>query len=344
LAIRKSNGRFVVEFEFQGDRVFRRLPAATTKAQAVEFETRSRQKLIDQKLLGKRPDVSLKKAIESWLGEVVGGRKSRDETSNHAAHVIREVGDCLVGAIAGQAAEAVRGANRQATEGEAGKPAPLSAGTINRRLCVLKAVAKFAWRKGWTEENLSAKIQLLPEKKYQRREVTPDMARLLIEKASTPRAKALIAFSAYTGLRLGEVLKLKPADIKGDALLLRDTKNGTDRVVPILPGLKPHLGQIPFGANWRNVYRGFERARERAGLEIRYHDLRHMVGTALHEAGQSQRTIMDIMGHKSIQTSARYIHPSKEANRRALAAALTKLDTSPSKSHQKGGKVAKKAA
>jgi integrase len=161
----------------------------------------------------------------------------------------------------------------------------LHAGTINRRLCILKAVAKFAWRKGWTAENLSPRIQLLPEKKYQRREVTPDMARDLIAAATTPRAKALIAFSAYTGLRLGEVLKLTPKNVRKGALVILDTKNGTDRVVPILPGLEPHLAQLPFGANWRNVYRGFERARKKSGIQIRYHDLRHMVGTALHESG-----------------------------------------------------------
>jgi integrase len=339
LAVRKINGRFAVEFEQRGRRVFRRLPRGATKDQATELETRLRRKLIDQQLLGKVPDVSLESAIKGWLG-TIAGRKSEDKTRSTANLVL----------------EALRedaGAGGKFSVGEAPGPvrdrlltvwAGRSNGTINRRLCIIKAVAKFAWRKGWTEENLSAKIQLLPEKKYQRREVTPEMARLLIEKANTPRAKALIAFSAYTGLRLGEVLKLKPENIKGNVLSVLDTKNGTDRYIPILDGLKPHLGQLPFGAGWRNVYRGWESARKRAKLDIRYHDLRHMVGTALHESGENQRTIMDILGHKSVQTSARYIHPSVEGNRKALERALSKLGTSPSTSHQKAGKVAKKAA
>jgi integrase len=339
LAVRRIKDRFAVEFEQGGRRVFRRLPRGATKVQATELETRLRRDLIDQQLLGKLPDVSLEHAIKCWLEEVVKGRKSEDATNSHAGMVRESVRGFHVGDVQ-LAAERVRASLRPPDEGGGS----YAAGTTNRRLCILKAVAKFAWRKGWTQENLSAKIQLLPEKKYQRREVTPEMAAKLIAHASTPRAKALIAFSAYTGMRLGEVLKLKPENVKGNVLVLLDTKNGSDRTVPILPALKPHLGQIPFGANWRNVYRGFERAREKAGLEIRYHDLRHMVGTALHNTGSDQRRIMAILGHKSIQTSARYVHPSDEANRKALKAALRGLGTTPSKSHQARPRRARKAA
>lgn len=214
----------------------------------------------------------------------------------------------------------------------------LSAATRNRRLCILKAVAKFAWRKGWTEENLSSRIQLLPEPKYRRREVTLEDARKLIRRASTPRAKALIALSAYTGLRLGEVLKLKPEDVRDGVIVARDTKNGTDRIIPVLAELKPHLKQIPFQAGWRNVYRGFESARKRAGLDIRYHDLRHMVASALASSGAHQGLSMKLMGHKSVATHQRYVHPEIGAMTAMLRKALP-----PSKSHQKP-KPKKKAA
>jgi integrase len=215
----------------------------------------------------------------------------------------------------------------------------LAPATINRRLCVLKAAAKFAWRQGWTADNLSPRVQLVPEAKYRRREVTLADATLLIEKATTKRAKALIALSAYTGLRLGEVLKLRPADVKGGVIVARDTKNGTDRLIPILPELKPHLAQLPFKAGWRNVYRGFLRAREAAGLDIRYHDLRHMVASALARSQADLRLSMDIMGHRSVETHRRYVHTDLDARRVALAKALKPI-TPPIRKKKKAAKAA----
>ena len=310
--------RYAVEFESKGHRFFRRLPPGATKEQAGKLETRLKHELIDQAVVGERPNVSIKAAIEGWLGEVVRGRKSDSQTGSHAAIVIGQVGDHLVGSIAGEAAEIIRGS----TTSTASETRALAPGTINRRLCILKAVAKFAWRKGWTAENLSSRIQLLPEPKYHRRAVTAEQARSLIDHAPNPRAKALIALSAYTGLRLGEVLKLQPEDVKGGVIVARDTKNGTDRIIPILPELKPHLKQLPFTAGWRNVYRGFESARRRAGLEIRYHDLRHLVASLLAGSGSDARLSMKLMGHKSHATHLRYVHPELGPMKKMLAKAL----------------------
>ena len=305
----QSRKRYAVEFATRGYRVFRRLPPGATKEQASQLETRLRHELIDQAVIGKKPNVSIEHAINTWLAEAVAGRKSEKTTTSHAGRTIAALeGDMAIAEVA-SAAEAIRLQS-------------VSVATRNRRLCILKAVAKFAWRKGWTEDNLSGKIQLLPEPKYRRREVTPEDAQKLIQHAPTPRAKALIALSAYTGLRLGEVLRLKPEDVRGGVIVARDTKNGTDRIIPILPALEPHLSQLPFTAGWRNVYRGFEQARRRAKLTIRYHDLRHMVASALARSGADLRLSMDLMGHKSIETHRRYVHTQVDARREALEKAL----------------------
>ena len=156
----------------------------------------------------------------------------------------------------------------------------------------------------------------------------------LMDAATTPRARALIAFAAYTGMRLGEVLKLTPQDVVGGFIRVRDAKTG-DRDIPIPRELKPHLGALPFKGNWRNIYRGWLSARKRAGLTLRYHDLRHMAATAMAEAGNHPIVIADVLGHKSLQTTRKYTHPSLEAKAKALRAI-------PSGLHRAGKKKAQK--
>ena len=209
-----------------------------------------------------------------------------------------------------------------------------SPATRNRRLCILKAVAKYAYQKGYIAENLSPKIQLLPEKSYQRRDVTPDKVQAILDAANTPRARALIAFGAYTGMRLGEILKLTPANVVDGFIRIKDPKNGQDRDIPILGPLKPHLGMLPFRGNWRNIYRGWLSARKRAGINIRFHDLRHNAATTMGEAGDLI-LLMDVMGWKSAQTARKYVHPTLQAKARLMRRVTSRL-------HQAGKKKARK--
>jgi integrase len=321
MAVRKSGDRWIVEFMQRGVRIFRRLPAGRTKADAQQLESKLRGQIFNAVDLGKLPDPLLSKVIDEWL-ETRRDSKAAKQTKSHVNRVKAGLDRHCLSDIA------TPELYRVVVHG-------LAPGTANRRLCVLKAVAKYAYQKGYIAENLSPKIQLLPEKKYQRREVDMGAIQALMDAATTPRARALIAFSAYTGMRLGEVLKLTPKDAVGGFLRLRDTKSGEDREVPIPPELEPHLKQLPFKGGWRNVYRGWLSARKRAGLTLRYHDLRHMAVTAMVNAGKSPLVIADLVGHKSLQTTRKYSHPSREAKRDALGAITAGL-------HQGAKKKARK--
>jgi len=66
---------------------------------------------------------------------------------------------------------------------------------------------------------------------------------------------------------------------------------------------------------------GFSTACRVAGLDdFRFHDLRHTAATRLADAGTNTREIMAILGHRCIQTSARYTHATDEGLRRAVEA------------------------
>lgn len=322
MAVRKQGDRWVVEFMFRGVRIFRRLPAGRSKGEAQAIESKRRGEIFNAVDLGRSPDPPLRRIIETWA-------KSKDsKQKSHVNAVLEHVDeDATLGQLTA-IGETIKAA---------GKKAGHAAGTINRRLAVLKAAAKYAKRRKWAERNLSSEVEMLPERSYTRREVHPDMARRLIQAASTPRAKALIATAAFTGMRLSEILRFDPAKSIEDGAIRILGKNGEERVIPILPELEPHLAQFPIKSGWRNVYRGWEAARKKAGLTIRFHDLRHMAATAMVNADVNLRTVGDIMGHKTLQTTRKYTHPSLEAKRRALA-------TITSGFQREGKKQAKKAA
>src|SRR5260370_21636373 len=68
-----------------------------------------------------------------------------------------------------------------------------------------------------------------------------------------------------------------------------------------------------------DVKTGFRSACREAGLEdFHFQDLRHTAATRLGDAGVDTRRIMAILGHRCIQTSARYTHATDDGLRRAI--------------------------
>ena len=61
--------------------------------------------------------------------------------------------------------------------------------------------------------------------------------------------------------------------------------------------------------------------RQNGFTKVRFHDLRHSNGTLMDMEGVGAKTISDRLGHSSSAfTQDRYVHPTKEADRRAAAA------------------------
>jgi len=147
-----------------------------------------------------------------------------------------------------------------------------------------------------------------------------------------------ILVSAYTGVRQGELLKLKADDydsaLNSDQLWIggkpgRVTKGKNVRNVTLHPKVQPiiksRLNQDRlFGDDWLNkdqLYRSFTKVRKLAGHSEDYvwHSLRHSFGTWLGEATHP-RQIMALMGHKNIETSLRYVKATDSATRSAILA------------------------
>lgn len=132
----------------------------------------------------------------------------------------------------------------------------------------------------------------------------------------------LVLLALETAMRRGELLALNWADIdqKKRVAVLRETKNGEGRVVPLSTKAIEVLQTIPhslsgkvFPINSFAVAASFERAVLRSGIaDLRFHDLRHTAITRLAEKLPNVIELAAVSGHKSLRMLQRYYHPKAE--------------------------------
>jgi integrase len=81
----------------------------------------------------------------------------------------------------------------------------------------------------------------------------------------------------------------------------------------------------PYG----DIKKAFSAACRKAGISnLHWHDLRHTFGTRLAEAGFSEATIAELMGHTSESTTRRYTHGTEQGKRMAVEAARVRSGNS----------------
>jgi site-specific recombinase XerD len=162
--------------------------------------------------------------------------------------------------------------------------------------------------------------------------LSPEEVACLIQAAAPGRDRVLLQVTYACGLRLAEVLALQVGDIDSARMVLhvRQGKGGKDRIVPLSVRLLEELR-----AYWRScrppcylfpgkkadrpltnggVQRLFRAIAQRAGLTKRcsMHTLRHSYATHLLEAGVDLLTLKALLGHRSLETTAHYLHVSTQ--------------------------------
>jgi integrase len=110
-------------------------------------------------------------------------------------------------------------------------------------------------------------------------------------------------------MRMGEILR---AEVSGTAFVLRDTKNGNPRIVPIHPRVAVcarKFKKMPKST----LTRAWERSRNAANMKhLHFHDLRHSSASEMVNAGVDLYTVGAVLGHKDARSTKRYSHLATE--------------------------------
>jgi integrase len=209
--------------------------------------------------------------------------------------------------------------------------------TINRQVHTpISSVLKHAAARGCCEFR---PIERPKQPKGKTRWLTFEEAGRLISSASVHSAP-LLTFMLYTGARVAEAVYLQwdQVNLTRRHVVFLDTKNGTDRGVPLHPMALAALANLPHrrGAVFRKpdgrsyplkpegggqIKKAFAGACRRAGIKgATPHTLRHTWATWHYQEHRDLARLMELGGWKTLAMVQRYAHVNSEHNSASINA------------------------
>lgn len=212
-------------------------------------------------------------------------------------------------------------------------------GTVNRSLTVLKSMYNRAIEWGRAIENPCRNVKNFKENNQRDRYLTEEEEVKLLTNCNK-YFKIIVIVALHTGMRKGEILRLKwkDIDIEHKFISLYDTKNGEGRKVAMNQTVLNIISTIPkhpksgyvfcnkLGEPYGDIKKSFLSAVQKAGIiNFHFHDLRHTFASRLVMAGVDLNTVRELLGHKSLEMTLRYSHLSPNHKMQAVSVLDNKM-------------------
>jgi site-specific recombinase XerD len=200
----------------------------------------------------------------------------------------------------------------------------LAASSVGVAVAALRFLYKVTLKREWNLDDVvptGRRPQTLPVV------LNPEEVASFLDAVESPHHQVILTICYAAGLRVSEAVHLRPGAIDSQRMVIRveQGKGRKDRYVMLSPKLLDILRSY-----WRSVRpKGWmfpgdvpgqpistfaveyacRHARERSGITkpVTPHSLRHAFAVHLLESGADLRTIQLLLGHRSLNTTARYL-------------------------------------
>lgn len=216
---------------------------------------------------------------------------------------------------------------------------PYAAATIKHQIVLLRRLFNVARKWGLYEGGNPVEKVQMPKVDNEKTEflTEEELDRLLQTLDAWPvkESAAFVRFALFTGLRRGELFKLKwdDVDFERGMITLRNPKGGKTTSLPLSPQALDVLRSLDVSSAF--VFPGengeqrvdfklpWLRIRKAAGLpaDFRFHGLRHHFASTLVSNGVDLSVVRELLTHKSIATTQRYAHLAPDVVKDAAAKA-----------------------
>jgi len=318
MSLTQRNGNWWIDLRTPGGTRIRRSAGTANRKAAQEYHDRLKADLWRQAKLGDTPQYTFEQAAVRFLREYEGHKSY----ATHARHIAYWRTQLAGRAIRSLTTNDIRDAlptHIACVRRPGHKTTPA---TRNRYLATIRRMLNLCREWGWT----SSIPILRPEKepKVRIRWLTQDQSLRLLVSIGRDWLRDITAFALATGMRAGEILKLRWDDVdlsRNMAWVTADkAKSGRARAIPLNPqaaaairkqhGIHPKHIFTRNGSPLKRLDTGmFTDACARAGIEnFRFHDLRHTWASWHVQAGTPLFVLKELGGWETLEMVKKYAH------------------------------------